>query len=168
MLIGLIISISVILQLLTIVFALRLIRTTGFRLSWFLISLAIFLMGVRRSIALLSVINSVDASQSPLVYEIVGLTTSALMLAGVVLIHPMFRSIKENEDKLKILSITDELTGLYNRRGLTAFTEHYIQLANRTKKGFYLLYADLDGMNTSMIRGVTKMEIERYWRQLRS
>ncbi len=146
MLIGLIVSISIILQFLTIVFALRLIQKTGFRLSWSLISLAIFLMGVRRMIALFSVINGADAGQSPLIYEIIGLATSALMLAGVVLIHPVFRSIKENEDKLKILSITDELTGLYNRRGLTAFAEHYIQIANRTKKGFYLLYADLDGM----------------------
>ncbi|MEJ2683271.1 MAG: diguanylate cyclase [Candidatus Sulfobium sp.] len=52
---------------------------------------------------------------------------------------------KEMEDELRSLSLTDELTGLYNRRGFYALVEQELKMANRLGKGIYLLYADLDG-----------------------
>lgn len=143
---GLVICVSIALQFMTVLFALRLIRTTGIRLSWVFISTAIFLMGVRRLFALPALIAGTPGVEPGILYEVLGLLTSGLMLAGVVLIHPVFRSLRRNEEKLKALSITDELTGLYNRRGLATFAEHHIRLANRSKKGFLLLYADLDDM----------------------
>ena len=103
-------------------------------------------MGVRRLIALYDFVFVPGASPPGYTFELVGLVTSGLMLAGVVMIGPLFRSIRQNEEKLKALSITDELTGLHNRRGLTAFAEHLMRRADREKTGFYLLYADLDGM----------------------
>ncbi len=48
--------------------------------------------------------------------------------------------------QLKSLSLTDELTGLYNRRGFFTLGEHLLKMADRTKKGMFLLYADLDGL----------------------
>jgi diguanylate cyclase (GGDEF)-like protein len=51
---------------------------------------------------------------------------------------------KQMEDKLYSMSITDELTGLYNRRGFFTLAEHCLLLAKREKKGLLLLYADLD------------------------
>ncbi len=53
---------------------------------------------------------------------------------------------KQMEEKLHALSITDELTGLFNRRGFHTFAEHQLKLSKRLKKGLYMLYADLDNM----------------------
>ncbi|PIU40097.1 MAG: hypothetical protein COT00_03500 [Candidatus Omnitrophica bacterium CG07_land_8_20_14_0_80_50_8] len=46
--------------------------------------------------------------------------------------------------ELKNLSLTDELTGLYNRRGFVALAEQQIKLSCRTKFGFLLFYIDLN------------------------
>jgi GGDEF domain-containing protein len=54
--------------------------------------------------------------------------------------------LKEIEDQQRTLSITDELTGFYNRRGFYALTEMQINLADRLGNGMYLLYADLDDL----------------------
>jgi diguanylate cyclase (GGDEF)-like protein len=47
---------------------------------------------------------------------------------------------------LKTLSITDELTGLLNRRGFLAMGEQQLRTARRVDKKALLLYADLDNM----------------------
>lgn len=52
---------------------------------------------------------------------------------------------KRMEDELRSMSLSDELTGLYNRRGFYALVEQELKMANRNKKGIYILYADLDG-----------------------
>ncbi len=60
-----------------------------------------------------------------------------------------FRDISERkkmEDKLKQISITDELTGLLNRRGFLFVAEKQIELAERLDKSMFLLYADIDNM----------------------
>ena len=53
---------------------------------------------------------------------------------------------KSLEVKLHDLAITDELTGLYNRRGFFTLAVQHIKLANRNKRGIFMLYADLDGL----------------------
>ncbi len=45
---------------------------------------------------------------------------------------------------LKNLSLTDELTKLYNRRGFMALAQHQIELTRRTNAGFLLFFIDLD------------------------
>ena len=60
-----------------------------------------------------------------------------------------FRDIsqrKEMENMLKEMSITDELTGLLNRRGFLAVAEKHLLLVDRVEESLYLLYADLDNM----------------------
>lgn len=54
--------------------------------------------------------------------------------------------LKEMEDKLRNLSLTDELTGLYNRRGFFTMAEPLLKLACRQKNPLFLLYADLDNL----------------------
>ncbi len=51
---------------------------------------------------------------------------------------------KKLEKKLRTLSLSDELTGLSNRRGFFAVAEHLLKIAKRQKQGIYLLYADVD------------------------
>jgi Amt family ammonium transporter len=48
------------------------------------------------------------------------------------------------EEKLHAISITDELTGLYNRRGFFLLSQRQLKLAKRTGKNALLLFADLD------------------------
>lgn len=48
--------------------------------------------------------------------------------------------------ELKNLAITDELTGIYNRRGFLTLANHLLKLAKRNKLGQFLLYADVDNM----------------------
>jgi len=49
-----------------------------------------------------------------------------------------------HQESLRKLSVTDELTGLANRRGFQTMAIKQLQLARRNKTGVYLLYADLD------------------------
>ncbi|MBS1797601.1 MAG: diguanylate cyclase [Acidobacteria bacterium] len=50
------------------------------------------------------------------------------------------------ETALRQLALTDELTGLYNRRGFFTFAEHFLKLADRTGQRSLLFYADMDGL----------------------
>ncbi len=55
---------------------------------------------------------------------------------------------KEMEEQLKAIAITDELTGLFNRRGFFTLSEQQCKLADRTKNHLSLLYLDLDNLKT--------------------
>lgn len=51
---------------------------------------------------------------------------------------------KRMEEKLKAEVMTDDLTGLLNRRGFFALANHQCKVANRKKKPMALVYVDLD------------------------
>lgn len=53
---------------------------------------------------------------------------------------------KRTEEKIKNLSLTDELTGIYNRRGFFTFANQQLKVASRMKKGVLLFYADMDDL----------------------
>jgi diguanylate cyclase (GGDEF)-like protein len=53
---------------------------------------------------------------------------------------------KRAEAALENLSLIDELTGLYNRRGFMAVTEQHLAAIRRNKNVPVVLYADLDGL----------------------
>ena len=55
---------------------------------------------------------------------------------------------KKMEERLKEAAITDDLTGLFNRRGFFTISEKQCKLASRNRRGMALLYMDLDGMKT--------------------
>ncbi|WP_373527701.1 diguanylate cyclase [Nostoc sp.] len=50
------------------------------------------------------------------------------------------------EAEVRQLSLTDELTGLYNRRGFFWLANHQFQIARRTQIFCCLLFVDLDGL----------------------
>ncbi len=54
--------------------------------------------------------------------------------------------LKESEATMRNLSLTDELTGLYNQRGFLVLAEQQLHLAQRTGQIHSLLYADMDGL----------------------
>jgi diguanylate cyclase (GGDEF)-like protein len=49
-------------------------------------------------------------------------------------------------ERIRTMSFTDELTGLYNRRGFFALIEHLLKISKRQDKGLFMLYADLDNL----------------------
>ena len=53
---------------------------------------------------------------------------------------------KKLEEQLKAAAITDDLTGIFNRRGFFTLAEQQCKLANRSKRRMLLLYMDLDNM----------------------
>jgi len=48
--------------------------------------------------------------------------------------------------ELENLSLVDDLTGLYNRRGFMALAEHRVKLAYRNGEVFSIAFVDLDGL----------------------
>ncbi|MBI5640629.1 MAG: GGDEF domain-containing protein [Nitrospirae bacterium] len=69
-------------------------------------------------------------------------------ITAVTVVSKDITDRKKMEEELRALSLTDELTGLYNRRGFFALTEQQLRIANRLKKGIFMLYADLDGLKS--------------------
>lgn len=53
---------------------------------------------------------------------------------------------KRLEEQLHTMSIVDELTGLYNRRGFFTLSQQQFKLAERSRKGMALFFIDLDRM----------------------
>jgi diguanylate cyclase (GGDEF)-like protein/PAS domain S-box-containing protein len=53
---------------------------------------------------------------------------------------------KHKEEQLRALSLIDDLTGLYNRRGFMALAEHHLKIANQKKKSVMLIFTDLDNL----------------------
>jgi two-component system, cell cycle response regulator len=48
--------------------------------------------------------------------------------------------------ELKSLSLVDELTGLYNRRGFLTLARQQVKIASRLRKKVLLMYADMDNL----------------------
>ena len=67
-------------------------------------------------------------------------------ITSVTVISKDITKLKSMEAKFKALSLTDKLTGLYNRRGLFALVEQLFKLSKRQKSGMFMLYADIDNL----------------------
>jgi two-component system cell cycle response regulator len=48
--------------------------------------------------------------------------------------------------EIRCLALTDELTGLYNRRGFLAAATHHLKLAHRQREDLLLLFCDVDNL----------------------
>lgn len=64
------------------------------------------------------------------------------------LVRSIFYAIERHRTKEKYqrISLIDELTGLYNRRGFYSLARQHIKLVNRSKEDLLLILADLDDM----------------------
>lgn len=69
-------------------------------------------------------------------------------IVAVTVISKDITDRKRMEEDLRSLSLTDELTGLYNRRGFLALADQYLKIVNRMKNTISILYADLDELKT--------------------
>ncbi len=70
-------------------------------------------------------------------------------IGGEFFVQAIVRDItndKQAQEALKAMSLVDDLTGLYNRRGFLTLAEQELKTANRMKRETFLLFADLDGL----------------------
>jgi diguanylate cyclase (GGDEF)-like protein/PAS domain S-box-containing protein len=67
-------------------------------------------------------------------------------IVGVTVVSKNISERKAMEEDLRTLSLTDELTGLFNRRGFYTLIEQQLKMAGRMRRGIYLLYVDVDDM----------------------
>jgi diguanylate cyclase (GGDEF)-like protein/PAS domain S-box-containing protein len=75
------------------------------------------------------------------------LATPIVVQGDQVAVYGIYRDItqqKETEEALRRLSTTDELTGLYNRRGFFLVAEQQRKVAIRKKAELLLLFIDID------------------------
>jgi len=52
------------------------------------------------------------------------------------------------EEKRLGAPLTDETTGLDNRRGFSTLVEHYVKLARRQRKNVFMIFADVDNLKS--------------------
>ncbi len=92
---------SIGLQLATAALALRLIWLTGRRWAWVLISAALLLMAVRRSVTLAHILDNPALEGGSLGAELIALAISAAMLVGVAMIGPIFAAASRSQAALQ-------------------------------------------------------------------
>lgn len=64
---------------------------------------------------------------------------------------------KRLEEEIRALSLRDELTTLYNRRGFMTLADQQVKIANRLKKTVVLIYLDVDNLKRINDAGGHKM-----------
>lgn len=67
---------------------------------------------------------------------------------GALMVARDISELKALQQKLESMSLLDELTGLYNRRGFRHIAEQQMHLAGRNHQHLCLVYMDLDGMKS--------------------
>src|SRR5262245_14946820 len=84
---------TIVLQLMAAVLALRLIRITAQRTGWVLLALAVILLALQRWLFFLRV-SAGEAPVPPLIPAVLGLGIAACLVAGIARIAPMFVSLR--------------------------------------------------------------------------
>jgi len=67
-------------------------------------------------------------------------------IVGTVVTFSDISERKQMEEELRALSLTDELTGLYNRRGFLTLVKQQTKIAERMGQEMLLIFADIDKM----------------------
>ena len=57
-------------------------------------------------------------------------------------------ALRQREEQLRMLSLSDDLTGVYNRRGLFALGEHTMRIARRRARRLGIISIDVDSLKT--------------------
>lgn len=67
-------------------------------------------------------------------------------VASLAFVEADITKRREMEKQMEAMALTDQLTGLYNRRGFFTLATRELKRAERTTKGLMLVFADLDGL----------------------
>ncbi len=74
-------------------------------------------------------------------------TLKSITIGGKERVLSVIRDISDRklmEEELRTAAITDDLTGLLNRRGFFSFAEQQLKIANRQNNRLHLVYLDID------------------------
>jgi diguanylate cyclase (GGDEF)-like protein len=123
------------------IFSIYLGRGIGSRIARIL-SPILLLLPFLREAARAHFINS---NRMPAHYATAILASLAAIVSLALLLFLAWR-INSMEIEIHNLSLRDELTGLYNRRGFYLFAEQALRLAHRSNLPFSVLYIDLDNL----------------------
>ena len=89
--------ISIVLQIIAAVIALRFVKLTKYRLSWILLSLSFVFMAVRKIIQLFELFRGTPSYTWQIIDEWMGVFISFMIIVGVILIRELFYSLKKAE-----------------------------------------------------------------------
>lgn len=87
--------ISIVLQIIAAVIALRFVKLTRYRLSWILLSLSFVFMAIRKIIQLFELFRGTPSYSWQIIDEWMGVLISFMIIVGVVLIRELFYSLKK-------------------------------------------------------------------------
>jgi len=87
--------ISIVLQIIAAVIALRFMKLTKYRLSWILLSLSFAFMAVRKIIQFFEYFRGTPSFTWQLIDEWIGVLISVMIIGGVILIRELFNSLKK-------------------------------------------------------------------------
>src|SRR5664280_1551837 len=66
--------------------------------------------------------------------------------AGMLVVLREVTERRQMVETIRVMSLTDGLTGLLNRRGFTTLAEQQLRTSIRTRNRLWLVFADLDGL----------------------
>jgi hypothetical protein len=107
MLFAAIVTVSLFLQCIAVFYFFRLISFTGHSRAWLLLSFGITTMAARRFIALMADLSAQTThGMMDYSFEIIGVFGSMMLVAGVILIKPVFILIKNAEKEQRALAVS--------------------------------------------------------------
>ena len=89
--------ISIVLQIIAAVIALRFMKLTKYRLSWILLSLSFVFMAIRKIIQLYEFFRGTPSFTWQMIDDWIGVMETFLIITGVILIREIFYSLKRAE-----------------------------------------------------------------------
>lgn len=143
---------SLLLQCLAVVLAVRLNWVYRQHRSWWLISGALYLMTVHRATSFFQYLQGSELASQSLVGELLTLNTSVLLVVGLWLLDPLFRSIQKANRILE--NQKRELSELVKRRALEMGEQiGERKRAEQAERDLYALYHSLvETLPMSIIR----------------
>jgi diguanylate cyclase (GGDEF)-like protein/PAS domain S-box-containing protein len=70
-------------------------------------------------------------------------------VAGIIGFSVDITERKQAEEAIRALSLVDELTGLFNRRGFFALADQQLKISRRGGEPLFLIFADLDNLKST-------------------
>ena len=159
---------SVLLQVIAAIMALRLIPLTGRTLAWSILSFAFMLMATRRAISLLRANGTIESQWlTALTTEVVALLISVFIVVGVFMIRNVFLKKLHDEDELLKLS---QVVGQNSSSTFITDLEGRIEYVNQQfveRTGYSL--EEIKGKTPSFLHsGKTSMDvIVKLWKTIK-
>ena len=140
--------ITITLNILAGLFALKLVQVTGRRLAWSLIAGGLGLMALQKSMMLYDMVMGVTSSSSNLAQALVSLIVALLLIAGVALIAPLLHTFLRHEEIREVLNERTVMTHQLHDEVLR--TLHQIHVAVEVGKPPSVILSQVNSLSHSV------------------